>query len=356
MHDFRLTSRQRLRLRKMVKSSDDARVVQRAVGLLELDRGAPVGDVATTLGVTRQTLYNWVARFVAEGGPAALRDRQRRGRPSVWTKPVRQFLAWSLDQRPDTLGYAATTWTVPLMREHLAIWMKLRVSDDTLRRELHRQCYAWKRPRYVLDPDRDREKKTQDSAANQTTSGTERSVGRRRNGRTALPAAEGGMGPARQAGRGSAQRPKCAPGDLRRHQSTNWPPRAAAPPVRPSAGLLRVPQGATPQVWRSPLALVLDEDPSHIAQLSRRLAARLNIRLLWLPHRSPELNPMDHLWRSAKDKVSANLQYPSIEAHASRFIRYVRRLSPRAALRKAGVLSRRFWLRGALSKFFCGPT
>lgn len=101
-----------------------------------------------------------------------------------------------------------------------------------------------------------------------------------------------------------------------------------------------------------PIALVLDEDPSHTAQLSQRLAPRLNIRLLWLPHRCPELNPMDHLWRSAKEKVSANLQYPSVEAHASLFIRYVCALSPRAALRKAGVLSRHFWLHGALSKFF----
>ena len=33
-----------------------------------------------------------------------------------------------------------------------------------------------------------------------------------------------------------------------------------------------------------------------------------------------------------------------------RFLRYVRHLTPRSALRKAGVLSRRFWLRGALSK------
>lgn len=170
MQDLRLTSRQRQRLRTLVKRSDDARVVQRAVGLLELDQGTPVIDVATTLGVTRQTVYNWVARFVAQGGPAALRDRKGGGRPSVWTKPARQFLVWSLDQRPDTLGYSATTWTVPLMREHLATWLKVRVSEDTLRRELHRQSYAWKRPRYVLDPDRDREKKAQNSAANCSTS------------------------------------------------------------------------------------------------------------------------------------------------------------------------------------------
>jgi hypothetical protein len=105
-----------------------------------------------------------------------------------------------------------------------------------------------------------------------------------------------------------------------------------------------------------PLALLLDADSCHTAKMSQRLASRLNIRLLWLPYRSPELNPMDHLWRFAKQQVSANFQYRSIEAHVSRFMGYVQQLSGRAALRKAGVRSRRFWLRGALSKFFCGGT
>jgi len=99
-----------------------------------------------------------------------------------------------------------------------------------------------------------------------------------------------------------------------------------------------------------PVALLLDSDPSHTAKMSLHRAAKLTIRLLWLPHRSPELNPMDHLWRAPKQKVAANRQDATIERLVARFLRYVRRLTPRAALRKAGVLSPRFWLRGALSK------
>jgi transposase len=165
MRNYRLTSRQRQRLLVLVKRTSDARVVRRAVGLLELDGGAPVSKVATTLGVTRQTLYNWIERLATREGLRSLSDRSGRGRPSVWTKPLRQFLAWSLEQRPDTLGYWATGWTVPLLREHLARWMDVHVSDNTLRRELHRQKCSWKRPRHALDPDLNREKKTQDSAA-----------------------------------------------------------------------------------------------------------------------------------------------------------------------------------------------
>jgi transposase len=93
------------------------------------------------------------------------------------------------------------------------------------------------------------------------------------------------------------------------------------------------------------VALVLDEDSSHQARASQALAAEWGIELLWLPKQSPHLNPMDHLWRQAKQVVSANRQYADIEEHVHRFIHYLYSLRPREALRKAGVLSEDFWLR-----------
>jgi hypothetical protein len=43
------------------------------------------------------------------------------------------------------------------------------------------------------------------------------------------------------------------------------------------------------------VALLLDEDPSHTAKGSVQLADRFEIDLLWLPKRSPELNPTENL-------------------------------------------------------------
>jgi DDE superfamily endonuclease len=96
------------------------------------------------------------------------------------------------------------------------------------------------------------------------------------------------------------------------------------------------------------VALLLDEDPSHTAAGSVDLAAHLDFELLWLPKRSPELNPMDTLWGQAKDAVSANLQYATIEDHVDAFIGHLQGLSAREALQTAGVLSKRFWLRSVL--------
>ena len=95
--------------------------------------------------------------------------------------------------------------------------------------------------------------------------------------------------------------------------------------------------------WR--VALLLDGDTSHTAQASQGLADQLGMKLIWLPKRCPELNGMDHLWGHGKDHVSANKQHDTIDGQADRFIRYLKGLPNREALRQAGILSEGFWLR-----------
>jgi transposase len=95
-----------------------------------------------------------------------------------------------------------------------------------------------------------------------------------------------------------------------------------------------------------PVALLLDENSCHTAQGSLRLAHALGIQLLWLPKRSPHLNPVEHLWRHAKAVVCANYQDASLDHQVGYFIDYLQSLSATQRLRKAGVLSKNFWLRG----------
>jgi DDE superfamily endonuclease len=101
------------------------------------------------------------------------------------------------------------------------------------------------------------------------------------------------------------------------------------------------------------VALLLDEDPCHTAQASRRAATGTS--LLWLPHRAPKLNPMDTLWGQGKEVISANKQYSTIDEQVDRFLDHLLGMSNREALHTAGVLTKKFWLRGALSKLACGP-
>jgi hypothetical protein len=84
---------------------------------------------------------------------------------------------------------------------------------------------------------------------------------------------------------------------------------------------------------------------SHTAAASVERAAALQIELLWLPKRSPHLNPMDHLWRNGKEVMSANHQYDSIDTQVAEFMDYLENLSPYETFAKAGMLSNDFWLR-----------
>jgi transposase len=90
--------------------------------------------------------------------------------------------------------------------------------------------------------------------------------------------------------------------------------------------------------------LILDKHGSHKAPANVKEATRSNMMLLFLPTQCPELNAMDHLWKEVKRCVSANRQFATIDDHAQAAENWIRNLTPRQALRKAGILSKNFWL------------
>ncbi|MFL5805773.1 MAG: transposase [Roseiflexaceae bacterium] len=100
------------------------------------------------------------------------------------------------------------------------------------------------------------------------------------------------------------------------------------------------------RAWQ--VALLVDEDPSHTAKSSVALATDLNMTLIWLPKRAPKLNPIDTLWGQAKDAVSANKQYASLDEQVERFLAYLSAWSNREALTAAGVCAPDFWLSDVL--------
>jgi transposase len=104
-----------------------------------------------------------------------------------------------------------------------------------------------------------------------------------------------------------------------------------------------------------PLTLILDEAGCHKAQATSRLAAKLHIDRLYLPKQSPELNPVDHLWRPAKNNIAANRQYKNVDQEAGMVEAFIHHLSPMKTLRLAGILAKDFWL-PQVCKNFWSPT
>lgn len=174
MSKLHLKARQRQHLRRQLHTVAEARVYRRALAILEVAQGRPLAHVAQSLSVSRQSLYNWVARYQQSYDPAVLRDHRGGGRPSSWTPHLQTVLTESLTQPPDHWGYQAANWTVPLLIEHLVATSGQRLSDSTLRQQLGRLGYVWKRPRYVLAPDPAREKKTAPSSPTRSAGAAQR--------------------------------------------------------------------------------------------------------------------------------------------------------------------------------------
>ena len=101
------------------------------------------------------------------------------------------------------------------------------------------------------------------------------------------------------------------------------------------------------QIW-----LLADRASAHTAPQTQAVAARLRIRCLWLPKQAPELSPMDQLWRELKRLIAANRQAESIDALAGDAAEWLLTLTPQQARRKAGMTSKRFWLKSLLQHFW----
>jgi transposase len=179
MTSVQLTSAQRRQLQEQLREAEDARYHRRLLALLALDEGDAVAEVAERLGVTRQSIYNWARLYEAEGSAAALQDHYGGGRPSVWTDERQALLVAALRQRPDQLGYPGPNWTVPLLQAYVERVGGLQVSEDTLRRQLQRLDYVWKRFRHRLPPDPEREKKTRPPPTRPEPAAAECGTGRR---------------------------------------------------------------------------------------------------------------------------------------------------------------------------------
>jgi putative transposase len=52
------------------------------------------------------------------------------------------------------------------------------------------------------------------------------------------------------------------------------------------------------------ICLIIDNYSVHKSKMARKMATKLNIRLIYLPPYSPDLNPIEFIWKSIKRAVS----------------------------------------------------
>lgn len=147
---LKLTPAEREEIEQALHTGHDARRYRRALGLLHLDDGNSPQEVAEALKVHLSTVYRWVDRFTTSRSVTMLDDRPRPGRPGLLDAISHVEFESILRSSPQAHGIKAHGWTVPLLRTFIRRKHGIRVSDETVRRRLHRQGYRWKRPRHAF--------------------------------------------------------------------------------------------------------------------------------------------------------------------------------------------------------------
>ena len=128
----------------------DPAVRLRAHLVLLLADGYSWSVITAVLFCSARTVARWRKRF-EQGGVAALEGKAR-GAPvrygAYWAELV---VRWFTTLTPQAFGFFRSRWTCAAAALLLREEHRLRVSEETVRRWLHRAELVWRRPRPVLD-------------------------------------------------------------------------------------------------------------------------------------------------------------------------------------------------------------
>jgi urease accessory protein UreE len=125
----------------------------RAQAVLWLAEGLSAEQVAETFQVSRQTVYNWVNRFLRRDDlelRARLLDAPRPGRPPSIAEVIDPWIAAAFAGDPRESGYHATVWTAELLQHHLEHAHGIKASVKSISLAIARLGLRWKRPRHEL--------------------------------------------------------------------------------------------------------------------------------------------------------------------------------------------------------------
>ena len=150
--DFRITARERQALLEQYRKGAGCRVRLRAHILLLLAEGYSWAVIAGVLFCSTRTIARWKQR-VATGGLAAVLGPPPSATAGLGTWWSEVVAAWVLKWSPRDFGFLRSRWSCQVMVVVLLETYELRVSQETVRRGLHKEQIVWRRPRPTVESD-----------------------------------------------------------------------------------------------------------------------------------------------------------------------------------------------------------
>ncbi len=148
------TSEQLEALRQLYRRTRDARIRTRTqIVLLAVEQAMSAPQIAEIVRENDGTVRAWLRRYEAEG-TEGLSDRPRPGGPSKVTPAFVEKLLEVVRKRPRGLELPFSLWSCQRLADYIAELTGIRVSDETIRRQLAEHGIVLSRPQHkVSSPD-----------------------------------------------------------------------------------------------------------------------------------------------------------------------------------------------------------
>jgi transposase len=272
-----------------------------------VEAGESPEEVVRTLGFSRATIYNWLARY-REGGKEGLKAKQLLGRPpKLNDKQMKWIYKTIVGKNPTQLKFKYALWTREMIGDLVYDKYGLRLSDISIGRLLKKMGLTPQKPlmrAYQQDPEAVREWLDKEYPTIKAMAKKEK-----------------------------ANIFFCDEASIRSdyHRGTTWAPKGQTPIIRTTGARFGVnmisaisPRGdlrfmvvdgkmngerfceflkRLTHNAAAPVFLVVDGHPVHRSKLAKRFVVSTDgkLKMFFLPGYSPELNPDELVWNDLKN-------------------------------------------------------
>lgn len=145
-----LSEKQQTELEELYRKTDKPRYRTRAqMILLSAEKRLKGEEIAEIVRTSHITVLRWLKRYKAEG-IEGLKDEPREGSPAKVTETYHKQLIEAVRRRPRSLGLPYSMWTLRRLADYMAEETGLRVSYETVRRELRKDDIVLSRPQHTI--------------------------------------------------------------------------------------------------------------------------------------------------------------------------------------------------------------
>lgn len=145
-----LTKEQLTELEELYQKTNKPRYRTRAqMVLLSAEKSLKAEDIAQIVRESHITVLRWLKRYLAEG-IEGLKDAPRPGRSRTVTEEYRKQLLESVRRRPRSLGLEYSMWSLQRLSDYMAEETGVRLSYETVRRELAKEGIVFSRPQHTI--------------------------------------------------------------------------------------------------------------------------------------------------------------------------------------------------------------